>query len=260
MGAWLILQIGEVTFAPLDLPEWSMRVLVVAAICGFPVAFLLAWLIDVRPEGLIFDRPFWRKANAGGGSASSSDFAIGIFLVVAVGTLIYALVNTFMEAPLPEPTVGMEGVEATPPNGSIAVLAFENFDGYQESDYFASGLAEEILNLLAAIPELRVAARTSSFRFRGEQADIREMASLLNVRHVLEGSVRRDGNRIRITAQLIDGVAGYHDWSKTYDRDLDDIFAIQLEIANAVVNELKLALSIDSEARLKQQPTGNINA
>ena len=158
VGAWLILQIGEVTFDPLDLPEWSMRLLVLAAICGFPIALLLAWLIDVRPEGLIFDRPFWRKEAAGGGSASWSDVAVGLFLVVMVGTLIYALMNTFMEGPFPEPKEQVYEAENSPPDGSIAVLAFENFDGYQESDYFASGLAEEILNLLA---DLRVSRQIS---------------------------------------------------------------------------------------------------
>jgi TolB-like protein/Flp pilus assembly protein TadD len=140
------------------------------------------------------------------------------------------------------------------------VLAFENFDGQVESNYFADGLAEEILNYLASIRELNVAARTSSFRFRGERVDVREVATLLNVRHVLEGSVRREGNRVRITAQLIDGKEGFQAWSKSYDRNLDDIFAIQREIASAVVNELKIALSVDSQNRLQQTQSENIDA
>lgn len=151
-------------------------------------------------------------------------------------------------------------IEPDFPANSIAVLAFENFDGQVESNYFADGLAEEILNYLASIRELNVAARTSSFRFRGERVDVREVATLLNVRHVLEGSVRREGNRVRITAQLIDGKEGFQAWSKSYDRNLDDIFAIQREIASAVVNELKIALSVDSQNRLQQTQSENIDA
>jgi TolB-like protein/Flp pilus assembly protein TadD len=140
------------------------------------------------------------------------------------------------------------------------VLAFDNFDGRPETNYFADGLAEEILNLLASLPELSVAARTSSFRFRGKQLDIREIAQLLGVKYVLEGSVRQHEDRIRTTAQLIDGSQGFHDWSNTYDRELDDIFSIQEEIAQAVVNELKIKLSVESEEILQRKPTDNIDA
>ncbi|PKG97492.1 tetratricopeptide repeat protein [Paraglaciecola sp. MB-3u-78] len=118
----------------------------------------------------------------------------------------------------------------------------------------------EILNHLSGIRELNVAARSSSFRFRGERVDVREVAQLLNVGHVLEGSVRREGNRIRISAQLIDGKEGFNAWSKSYDRNLDDVFAIQREIAFAVVNELKIALSVDSQNRLQQTQSENIDA
>jgi TolB-like protein len=153
-----------------------------------------------------------------------------------------------------------DAVRANFPINSIAVLAFENFDGQPESDYFADGLAEEILNHLSSISELNVAARSSSFRFRGERVDIREVAKLLNVGHILEGSVRREGNRIRISAQLIDGKEGFNTWSKSYNRNLDDVFAIQKEIAFAVVNGLKIALSVDSKNRLQQTQSENIDA
>ena len=122
---------------------------------------------------------------------------------------------------------------------SIAVLPFVNMSTDPEQDYFSDGISEELLNLLAKIQDVRVAARTSSFKFRGEDHDIPEIAEALNVAHVLEGSVRKSGNRVRITAQLIERATGYHMWSETYDRELDDIFAIQDEISAAIVEELK---------------------
>ncbi|MEM1232399.1 MAG: tetratricopeptide repeat protein, partial [Pseudomonadota bacterium] len=263
-AAWLILQFAEVTFEPFGIPDWSMRALVIAAIAGVPVTFALAWVIDVRPEGLIFDLPLW---TAGGARARPPKRSDWVYAALLAGSLTW---GAFLAADLllddlvqvdstPLSETGVDRSRAQAPANSIAVLAFENFDGRSESDYFAAGLAEEILNLLAARPELRVAARTSSFRFQGERLDIREVAALLGVRHVLEGSVRRSGDRIRVTAQLIDGNRGYHDWSKTYDRELADIFALQDELAAAVVNELSLALAIEP-GEPAQRPTGNVEA
>ncbi len=264
VAAWLVLQFAEVTFEPFGIPDWSMRALVIAAIAGVPVTFALAWVIDVRPEGLIFDLPLW---TAGGARARPPKRSDWIYAGLLAGSLTWGafLAADLLLEDLVQSDGGVPGETGTPPArpaapaNSIAVLAFENFDGRSESDYFAAGLAEEILNLLAARPELRVAARTSSFRFQGERLDIREVAALLGVRHVLEGSVRRSGDRIRVTAQLIDGDRGYHDWSRTYDRELADIFALQDELAAAVVNELSLALSIDP-ATPAERPTGNIEA
>jgi TolB-like protein/Tfp pilus assembly protein PilF len=265
---WLILQVAGLTFEPLGLPEWGIRILIVVTIAGFPAIFFLAWLIDFKAQGMMFDLPLWPKDSESTSTTAStleqkksSQLLAALFcLMVIAGTggLVVFLLEQF-PAPATAPEIAENTIPEFPAN-SIAVLAFENFDGQTESDYFASGLAEEILNFLAAMRELNVAARTSSFRFRGEQVDIREVAKLLNVKHVLEGSVRRESNRIRITAQLIDGINGYHTWSKTYDRNLDDIFAIQREIASAVVNELKIALSVDSENRLQDINVENIDA
>ncbi|MEH6637203.1 MAG: tetratricopeptide repeat protein [Halioglobus sp.] len=260
VASWLVLQIAEVTFEPLGLPQGSIRVLIVSAIAAFPAVFFLAWLIDFQQQGMMFDLPLWSGGREPPTEQKKSSQLLAIMMCAFVLAGTYALVVYLLKQfPTSEPPVA-ERLETFYPPNSIAVLAFENFDGHPESDYFAAGLAEEILNFLAGMKELNVAARTSSFRFRGEQVDIREVAKLLNVKHVLEGSVRREGNRIRVTAQLIDGVEGYHDWSKTYDRTMDDIFAIQREIAAAVVNELKIALSVDSETRLLETPTQNIDA
>lgn len=255
--AWLILQIAEVTFTPLGLPDWAMRTLILAAISGFPLAFILAWVIDIRPDGMIFDLPLWPRDTVAPDTEKKTDvvFVFMLAIMMAVGTY---QVAGWLFGDVAEEDVTT--ARAPAPANSIAVLAFENFGGGADTGFFGSGLAEEILNLLAALEELKVAARTSSFQFRGEKQDIRDIAERLGVRHVLEGSVRQEGEQIRVTAQLIDGESGYHRWSRAYDRGLDDIFDIQLEIAEAVVNELKIALSVDSEERLQARPTENIDA
>ena len=257
---WLILQVAGLTFEPLGLPEWGIRVLIIITIAGFPAVFFLAWLIDFKSEGMMFDLPLWANQNGALDSGKESSQLLAIFMclgvLVGTGGLVVFLLEQFPDS-APEIVVASENTSK--PN-SIAVLAFDNFYGQDKSDYFAAGLAEEILNFLADIKELNVAARSSSFRFEGKRVDVREIAKLLTVKHVLEGSVRRDGDRIRITVQLIDGVEGYNTWSKTYDRNLDDVFAIQQEIAAAVVNELKIALSIASENRLQETYSENIEA
>ena len=266
--AWIILQVAEVTFEPLGVPDWGMRAIVVAAIAGLPVSFLLAWIIDIRPEGLIFDLPLWAPGGGKKRTKRKSEGIYAIVLAVALAGGAYTGVGQFVEdlnAPpskgMPPPAVPVAARQApAQAKNSIAVLAFANFDGNTESGYFASGLAEEILNLLAAIKEIQVAARTSSFRFRDEKHDIREVANLLGVANVLEGSVRRSGNLMRVTAQLINGENGFNTWSQNYDRELNDIFSIQEEIAAAVVNELKIALSLDSKQKLQYRPTDNVDA
>lgn len=280
--SWLILQVAGLTFGPLGLPESGVRYLIIITIAGFPAVFFLAWIIDVNSKGIMFDLPLWRAnlpidegdlvgvsnnhQNANQNNKSQEvpqkTMAILACLLVIVGTWwLVTLLDGWIKPHVSEQT-DLKAVSQAGPkvDNSIAVLAFENFDGEQSTNYFANGLSEEILNYLASINELNVAARTSSFRFRDEQIDVREVANLLNVNHVLQGSVRLEGNRVRISAQLIDGSEGFHAWSKSYDRNLDDIFAIQREIASAVVNELKIALSVDSQSRLQHNQSENIDA
>jgi TolB-like protein/Flp pilus assembly protein TadD len=256
---WLVLQIAGLTFGPLGIPAWGIRVLIITTIAGFPAVFLLAWLVDFQQKGLMFDLPLWPSEGeiSNEQKKSSQLLALVLCLLVIVGSiaLVFYLLEKF---PKPDAAVTISSVNL--PNNTIAVMPFENFGGTADSDYFAGGLAEEILNFLAGIQELNVAARTSSFRFRDKQIDIREIARLLNVKNIVEGSVRREGDRIRVTAQLVDGGEGYNIWSKSYDRKLDDIFAIQQEIASAIVNELKIALSVDSQNRLYETPAENLDA
>jgi TolB-like protein/Flp pilus assembly protein TadD len=255
--AWVVLQVAEVTFEPLGFPAWMLRSLVVIAIIGLPISFILAWVIDFGAEGVRLDFPLWAGDTDKHRSHKKMNLVYTALFALLLASVTYSsIILLFDQLPIDKDL--MEDVNA-PPN-SIAVLAFKNFDGHPESDFFASGLGEEILNILAGMRELSVAARTSSFRFRDDNVDIRDIARLLSVRHVLEGSVRQDAGRIRVTAQLINGGNGYHVWSAVYDRPLGGIFSIQQEIAAAVTNELQIALSLDSEQKLQQKPTENIDA
>ena len=265
--AWVVLQVAEVTFEPLGFPAWTLRSLVVIAIIGLPISFILAWVIDLSVGGIRLDFPLWAGDGDNPRPRKKTDMVYVAMLALLLAVVAYsAVVLLFDQLPVNQesanqlPVKTEQVVESMTPENSIAVLKFENFDGNPETDFFASGLGEEILNLLAGMRELNVAARTSSFRFREDSVDIREIARLLNVRNVLEGSVRQSNDRIRVTAQLINGENGFHIWSEVYDRPLSDIFAIQQEIAAAVTNELQIALSLDSEKRLQQQPTENIDA
>lgn len=265
-----MLQVAGLTFEPLGLPEGGVRLLIIISIAGFPAVVFLAWILDVKSQGVMFDLPLWQVEGAVTRQQKKASRPLTMFLclLVIVGTwgLVIFLDDRLQTTEIKVASLQSQyeaesnAMEADFPANSIAVLAFENFDGLPESDYFADGLAEEILNHLSGIRELNVAARSSSFRFRGKQVDVREVAQLLNVGHVLEGSVRREGNRVRINAQLIDGKEGFNAWSKSYDRNLDDVFAIQREIAFAVVNELKIALSVDSKNRLQHTQSENIDA
>jgi TolB-like protein/Flp pilus assembly protein TadD len=263
-----VLQVAGLTFEPLGLPKGGVRLLIIISIAGFPSVIFLAWILDIKSQGVMFDLPLWQVEGAitQKHKKASRPLALFLCLLVILGTWGFAIFlddriqPAAIDTTSPQSESNNDAKITDFPANSIAVLAFENFDGQPESNYFADGLAEEILNHLSSIRELNVAARSSSFRFRGERVDIREVAQLLNVGHVLEGSVRREGNRIRISAQLIDGKEGFNAWSKSYDRNLDDVFAIQKEIALAVVNELKIALSVDSQNRLQQTQSENIDA
>jgi len=203
--AWVLLQVGEVTFEPLGVPGWGMTLLIVLVAAGFPVALIVSWFFDLTRSG------FLKDSNAGLNSRPA-------------------------EAPDNSVIAG----EAAAP--SIAVLSFADMSPEQDQAYLCDGFAEEILNRLAQISNLRVASRTSSFRFKGLPADASSIGRELRVATVLEGSVRKVGNKLRITTQLIDTDNGYHLWSNSYDRELEDIFEIQAEIAANVANALEVTL------------------
>ena len=231
--AWLLLQVGETLAPALHLPEWINSALAFFLILGFPLALFLAWAFELTPDGLKLEKEVDRDASITPVTGRKLDRTIIAMLVVALGYFAWQS----QRGPLPGEMAEMAAGQA-----SIAVLPFANMSSDTEQEYFSDGLTEELLNLLAKIPELKVTSRTSAFFYKGKDIKIADVGRELNVEHVLEGSVRKSGNKIRITAQLIAVATDAHLWSETWDRDLDDVFAIQDEIAAHVVDELRVQL------------------
>jgi TolB-like protein/Flp pilus assembly protein TadD len=248
-GTWALLQVADILFPMLGFPDWAITSVLAAAALGFPIAIVLAWLFDITPEGIVeTDTLGANRERMRLSPAHLIELTLLLGLVFLVGFLYMDRMSLIGEV---EKHAAFAGEEERP---SIAVMPFVNMSDVSEAEYFGDGLAEEILNLLARLNELNVAARTSSFYFKNREADIQEIAQRLGVRHVLEGSVRLQGNKIRVTAQLIDASNGFHMWSETYDRDFNDTFLIQDEIAQQVVEVLQVLLSDTSQEILDQRP------
>ena len=239
--AWLLLQVSDTLGPALHLPEWFVSAVAFLLILGLPVAIIFAWAFDLTPDGLKLET----NAEPAAATVEKPDKKLNYVVVAAlVLALSYFVFDKFvLDSTTPHVAEQQPAeIESVSTDVSIAVLPFVNMSSDEEQEYFSDGLSEELLNLLARIPELNVAARTSSFSFKDKDLEIPEIASRLKVAHVLEGSVRKHGNQLRITAQLIQADNGYHLWSETYDRELDNVFQIQDDIASAVVDALRITL------------------
>jgi adenylate cyclase len=245
--AWLVMQVAEVTFPAFGLSDRALRLLILALAIGFVPATALAWVFELTPEGFKRERDLDRSGPLAARTNRLLDRAIVVLLALG---LTYFAVDKFFLSPAREQVRVEEAIEqgrtqaleAQLGDKSIVVLPFTNLSADPDQEFFADGMAEELLNLLARIPELRVISRTSAFAFKGKDVGVDEIAGKLKVSHVLEGSVRRSGDRLRIAAQLIDAKTDSQLWSETYDRTLDDVFAVQDEIAARVIEALKLEL------------------
>ena len=233
--AWLLIQIATATFPVLEIPNWTTKLVIVLVVLGFPIALILAWAFELTPEGI--------QRTADADAAPTSRRRRGWIALVAIAAVAAAGVALWQwqSRPGEKPPSSAAEPPAAADMKSVAVLPFVNMSGDPTNEYFSDGITEEILNALAHVPNLRVAARTSSFAYKGKNEDIAAIARNLRVNNVLEGSVQRMGDRIRVTAQLIDASNGLHRWSKRFDdRDAKDLFAVQDEIAQAIARELKL--------------------
>jgi len=252
---WLIMQAGDTLAPALLLPEWVNSLLAFFLILGFPLAVFFAWAFEMTPEGIKKEKDVDRSQSITHVTGQKLNNIITGILVLS---LAYFAIDKFVLRPRistePSKTVQEAVTEEQSPEQSIAVLPFVDMSANSDNEYFSDGLSEELLNILSKIKELRVAGRTSSFAFKGKDEDLRSIGEKLNVVSILEGSVRKDDkrNRVRITVQLINVEDGYHLWSETYDRDLEDIFAIQSEIAHEVAQALRITLLGEDEARLDQ--------
>ena len=245
--AWVLMQVAEVSFPAFGLSDSALRFLIIALAVGFVPAVALAWVFELTPEGVKRDR----DVDPEGTLAKRTNHLVDrlIILALAIGVAYFAADKFLLDPARDKAKIEeafeqarTDAQEAVPGRQSIVVLPFSNLSGDPGQEFFADGMAEEILNLLARIPELRVISRTSAFAFKGKDVGLAEIAEQLDVSHVLEGSVRMSGDRLRISTQLIDASNDSHLWSENYDRSLDDIFDVQDDIAARVVERLRTEL------------------
>ena len=248
--AWLVAQVLQLVFETFTTPDWVMKTVLVLLATGLPIALIFAWAFELTPDGLKREHEVDRSISTPSNSGRKLNRVITVLMGLALVYFAYDKLVPPADRQAATPNeIGQahsDGVAAesaaTQPERSIAVMSFVNMSDDDSNEYFSDGLSEELLNLLAKVPELHVTSRSSAFAFKGEKIDVPTVAKKLNVAHILEGSVRKSGNQVRITAQLIEAKADKHLWSETYDRSLDNIFAIQDEIAAAVVAKLKISL------------------
>ena len=260
--SFAVLQAADIMLPQMNVPDWAMGLVVAFVVFGFPIALVLGWALELTPDGI-------RRTDAAPAAASDAPppalvgkrtvFAAALLVAVGFGLGAGWLLKPAADAPaglsgsvpaIAGPAPGAGGEEAAaagePGKNSIAVLPFLNMSADPANEFFADGISEELLNILAGVEGLKVASRTSAFSFKGKDIPIPQIARELNVRHILEGSVRRQGDRVRITAQLIETRGDTHLWSETFERDLVDIFRVQEEIAQAITAALRDVLGVQA--------------
>jgi TolB-like protein len=266
VSAWILLQIVDLVLENISAPDWVMQVFMLAVAIGFPLALIFAWAFEMTPEGIKLEKDVDRSQSITHVTAQRMNRNIIIALVIAVVLLLVDKFTPDMDTEADPATARLESIETPVPQAeteekSIAVLPFVDMSPEGDQAYFADGISEEILNVLVKTHSLKVAGRTSSFQFRGRNEDLRVIGEQLGVEHILEGSIRKANNRVRITAQLVKANDGFHLWSETYDRDLTDIFAIQDEIARSITDALAIELDLtQKEQGLASATTNNMNA
>src|SRR6267142_316609 len=252
--AWLLIQIATQVFPFFGIPNWVVRLVVLLSILGFPIAVVCAWAFEMTPEGIKFEGDVDRRITRKIGRKLTA--LIIIVAAVAAGLMIFRFLHSQQSieaAKQPRLAVAIEGK-------SIAVLPFENLSEEKANAYFADGIQDEILVRLAKIADLKVISRTSTHHYKSAPENLRKVGQELGVAHLLEGSVQRTANRVRVNAQLIDARTDAHLWAQTYDRDLADVFAIQSEIAKAIADQLQAKLSPNEKKAIEQPPTTDLAA
>ena len=242
VSAWLLLQLTDVLSSLLPVPEWTGSLVFLLLLIGLPPALVFAWVFEMTPEGLKREKDVDRSHSITTDTGKKINVVIVVLLVLAiVGMVVDRLLP---EQALPPSTAEQTVYTSAVARNSIAVLPFSDLSEQGDQQFFTDGLSEELLNLLVRVNGLRVASRTSAFAYRDSSLSIPQIANSLGVAHVLEGSVRKSGDRIRVTAQLIEAATDRHLWSENFDRKLEDIFAIQDEIGKAIVDALKDELGL----------------
>ncbi len=265
-SAWLVVQVATQVFPFFDVPTWTVRWIVVAAVIGFPFLIAFAWFYEITPQGLKRESEVDRDDSM----TRQTGRRLDRWIIAVMGIAIVALLaDQFVMRPSASTAPAATPAEATPastaqvgaaPEKSIAVLPFTDMSPGHDQEYFSDGVAEELLNALAKLRDLKVAGRTSSFSFKGKNDDLRTIGKALGVANILEGSLRKQGDQVRITAQLIQVSDGFHLWSDTYDGDVRDVFALQEHIAVAIAEKLELVLDGGPDRRIVPVATTNPEA
>jgi TolB-like protein/Tfp pilus assembly protein PilF len=232
-----LIQLASAVFPAWELPNWSLRLVIILLLIGFPISLILAWALEVTPEGIRTTQP----------APSGHRRRRNIVALVGIGVIVSAAAGFFL---LPR-------ASAHKVDKSIAVLPFENFSDDKENAYFADGIQDDILTNLSKIGDLKVISRTSVMPYRGKEKNVRDIGKALGVSAILEGSVRKAGNRVRVNVQLINAENDEHIWSDVYDRDLTDVFAIQTDLAKKIADELHAKLSPTEKEQMTRKPTEN---
>src|SRR2546425_7395621 len=233
-----IIQLASAAFPAWELPNWALRSVIILLLLGFPIALMLAWAYDITAQGI---------RSTPTTAAPGTHLRRNVITLVAVGVIVSAAAGFFL---LPR-------VSAHKVDKLIAVLPFENLSDEKENAYFADGIQDDVLTNLSKIGDLKVISRTSVMPYRGKTSNVREIGKALGVATILEGSVRRIGNRVRVNVQLINADTDEHLWAEDYDRDLTDVFAIQTDLAQKIVRELQAKLSPIEKAQIERKPTEN---
>jgi TolB-like protein/Tfp pilus assembly protein PilF len=233
-----IIQLASATFPAWELPNWALRLVILLLLVGFPIALILAWAFDITPQGI---------RTTPDTAAPRTRRRRNVIVLVVTGAIISAGAGFFL---LPR-------VSAHKVDKSIAVLPFENLSDEKENAYFADGVQDDVLTNLSKISDLRVISRTSVMQYRGRPTNLREIGKALGVSNILEGSVRRSGNKVRVNVQLIDANTDEHIWASDYDRDVTDVFAIQSDLAQKIADALQAKLSPGEKSQMTQKPTEN---
>jgi TolB-like protein len=240
--AWLLMQIATQVFPFLEIPNWMVRAVIMLLLLGFPIALVIAWAFELTPDGL-------KRTEAADREPTKPSRNKAWVYIVFIGAALSVGLFFFGRYTASKKQTG----SAESPAESIAVLPFVNMSADKNDEYLSDGISEELITALSKITGLQVKARTSSFAFKGKNEDIQKIGELLHVSHLVEGSVTKAGNRLRISAQLIQASDGNHLWSDTYDREMQDIFAVRSDVAQQVVQALQVKLGVEATRALAQK-------
>src|SRR5437879_1248853 len=234
--AWLLIQAASILFPAFDAPSWVMKIFIIVIIFGFPVALIFSWAFEITPEGIKLESEIEPNKSVTRRTGRKIVAVTIALAVVAAGLFVYQLVRTRSTSSLSTNAPSIS-------NKSIAVLPFDNLSRDPDNAFFAEGVQDEILTRLAKVADLKVIARTSTQKFKSAPTDLREVAKQLDVTNILEGSVQKVNDQVRVNVQLINALSNAHLWAETYDRKLTDIFAVETDIAKTIADTLQAKLT-----------------